>query len=224
MEFSGTFELEGVSPEVAWLVLTDPIAIEKAVPGCEYVRPADEDAHDFDAYEPDQDVATLPEADREAVEQRAFREGESYAARAKIGIGDISPTFESIVTIEEREDLSMKASGRGATFGSEYRMTTSGEVSESDRGAVVEWHVDVDLSGRIAQYNDRVLEAVADKVVNQFADNVQAQIQQVEEAIEEAPVVEPGEATATEPTEATATGDEKPGIVGRIKALLGGGS
>lgn len=186
MEFSGEFELEGVSPEVAWLVLTDPIAIEGAIPGCEYLRHVeDEDDFNFDEYEPDTDLPTLPEADREVVEERAFEEGETYATLTKVGIGDISPTFESVVTIEEREYLSMSASGRGATIGSAFSMTSNATVSETDDGAKVEWEFEVDVTGKIAQMNERVLDSVADKVVNQFFTNIQGEIRDVEHRMED---------------------------------------
>lgn len=174
MKFDGAFELEGVPIEVATLVLMDPRAIERAVPGCEYIVPDDE--HDFDGYEHDSDVELLPQADREVVEARSFVAGTRYVALTRIGVRDINPTFESYVTIDEREAASMRASGRGVTAESEYTMSTAVSIHEKERGSVVEWSIEVLISGRIAQFNDRILQSIANRVIDEFAGNLEAQM------------------------------------------------
>ncbi len=62
VEFDGEFELEGVPPEKAWIVLSDPIAVRNSLKGCRYITPMD-DEFSFDEYEPDEGAETLPEAD-----------------------------------------------------------------------------------------------------------------------------------------------------------------
>ncbi|NIS34305.1 MAG: carbon monoxide dehydrogenase, partial [Actinobacteria bacterium] len=42
MEFNGTFELEGVTEEEAWLALSDPVLIRQALPGCQFLTKVDD--------------------------------------------------------------------------------------------------------------------------------------------------------------------------------------
>lgn len=205
MNFEGAFELESVSPEEAWLVLTDPIAIEHAVPGCKFLRPVEEDDVDFEEYEPP-DLPTLPEADREVVEERTFEADGRYATMVQVSLGDIKPSFNTVITITEREDLSMRATGSGGTIGSEFDMTSGATVSAAEDGSKVEWWADVELSGKIAQYSQQIIETVADRTVTQFVDNIEAKILEVKEA----------EETAGAPAPA-----KSPGVVGRVRQSLG---
>lgn len=175
MEFTGAFELPGVPPAVAVQVLTDPRAIEQAVPGCEYIVP--EEGHDFDAYEHDSTAETLPEADPDAVGTRSFQAGESYVALTRIGVKNINPTFESHVTVEERDGHSMLASGHGSTAESEYTMETTVSIEDTSEGSVVEWAIEVTLSGKIGQFNDIVLRSIGSRVIEDFAENLAAQMQ-----------------------------------------------
>lgn len=175
MEFNGAFELDDVSTDVAALVLLDPRAIERAVPGCEYIVP-DDGTHDFDGYEHDSSAKTLPDADPETVRWRAFEEGKQYVALTRVGVRNINPTFESYVTIDECDAGSMRASGHGATSESEYTMSTNVSIEETADGSSVEWSIEVVISGRIAQFNDRVLASIANRVIAEFADNLEAQM------------------------------------------------
>lgn len=175
MEFNGAFELDGVSAEVATSVLMDPRMIERAVPGCEYIVP-DDDTHDFDEYVHDPDVETLPHADSQVVERRAFEEGTRYVALTRIGVRNINPTFESYIAIDERDGASMRASGHGATSESEYTMSTEVSIHETAEGCLVEWSIEVVITGRIAQFNERVLKSIANRVIDEFADNLEDQM------------------------------------------------
>lgn len=181
MEFSGEFELTGVSPEEAWVVLSDPVAIRDAMPGCKFLTRVDDvEDFNFDDYEPEADPATLPEADIEAVAERTFVEGGTYAALTQIGVGSVKPRFESEVTITEREFPRMEAEGSGDASQSAFAMSSWMEIEETDEGSLVGWGAEADVSGRIAQLGNRVLDPVADKVVNNFFGNVQEQMQAVE--------------------------------------------
>ncbi|MFB6360127.1 MAG: carbon monoxide dehydrogenase, partial [Halobacteriales archaeon] len=68
MEFNGTFDLDGVTQEEAWLALSDPIMIRRALPGCQFLTAVDDpDDVDFDALAdsatPDDELPpVLPEA------------------------------------------------------------------------------------------------------------------------------------------------------------------
>lgn len=201
MEFSGEFELEGVSAEEAWLVMSDPVAVRKALPGCKFLTRVEDDDFNFDEYEPEEAVPTLPEADPEDVAERAFREGEKYAALMKVGVGSVKPEFEAWVTIDERdgENRTMRASGSGSSSGSAFEMTSRMTISETEAGSKIEWTAEADISGRIAQMGQRLLNPVANKVVNQFFNNIEEQMQ-----------------AAVEETEGGAGG-----LSGRVRDLLG---
>jgi len=199
MEFNGEFELEGVSAEEAWLVMSDPVAVRKALPGCKFLTRVEGEDFNFDEYEPEEGVATLPEADPEDVAERAFREGETYAALMKVGVGSVKPEFEAWVTIDEREFPEMRASGSGSSSGSAFEMTSSMTISETETGSKIEWTAEADISGRIAQMGQRLLNPVANKVVNQFFNNIEEQMQA---AVEE-------------------TGGGDGGLSGRVRDLLG---
>jgi carbon monoxide dehydrogenase subunit G len=181
MEFSGSFELKGIAPDDAWVMLSDPIAVRNALKGCQYITPMDDD-FSFDDYEPDADVETLPEADPEVVAERVFREGTTYAALMQVGVGSVKPRFETQITIEERdgEDFRMVATGTGSASGSSFEMEAWMDIDETETGSRIEWGAEADVSGRIAQLGGRVINPVADKIVNKFFSNIEQQMTDVE--------------------------------------------
>lgn len=175
MEFNGTFEIEDASPEEVWLALSDPVLIKHALPGCQFLVPVEDDP-DFDTlrseHEGRDDPATLPDADPETIFDRAFEEGERYAAEVGISVGSVNPTFETIVTIEERSFPSMTATGEGASTGSSFELRSGMTVTETSAGSTVEWWVETDVFGRIAQLGQRVMKPVANQVIGRFFDAV----------------------------------------------------
>lgn len=182
MEFSGEFELEGIEPEEAWIVLSDPVAVRDALKGCRYIVPIEDDGFNFDEYEPEEDVPTLPDVDPDVVVERAFEEGGEYAALMQIGVGSVKPRFETRVTITEREFPRMVATGGGAASDSSFEMESGMTILETDDGSKVEWWTGTEVTGRIAQLGGRVLNPVADKIVTQFFTNVQQQMSDVDES------------------------------------------
>lgn len=183
MEFSGEFELESASPEEAWVMLSDPIAVCNALKGCRYIAEKDEE-FSFEDYEPQEDVATLPEADLDEVTDRTLQEGVTYAALLEVGVGSVKPRFETEVTIQEREFPRMVATGSGSASSSSFQMESWMEISETDTGTLVEWASEADVSGRVAQLGGRVLNPVADKIVNDFFSSIEQQMIEVEESEE----------------------------------------
>lgn len=217
MEFNGEFELEGVSTEEAWLVLSDPVAVQQALPGCKFLTRIEGEGFNFDEYEPEEDTGTLPDVP-EVVAERAFTTDEEYAALMQVGVGSIKPNFETRVTIDERDYPSMHASGRGSSSGSAFTMTASMTVSETDDGASVEWTAETDISGRVAQMGQRVLNPVANKVVNQFFNNIEEQMLALREQTTKEADTEGREAEETH-TESRDTG-EKTRFANRIREVL----
>jgi carbon monoxide dehydrogenase subunit G len=203
MEFSGTFELEDTTTEEVWLALSDPVMIEHALPGCEFlVEVADTDP-DFDTlrdeYE-DRDVE--PTSDPEAIAERAFEEGSHYAGIVAISIGPVNPTFETVVTIDERDQPYMEASGEGSAGDSSFEMTSWMDLTDVDDGVEVDWSTEADVFGRIAGMGQRVINPAANQVVKRFFSSVQDEISERE-------IAEGGEVDAAE------SNDDR-GIVDRI--------
>ncbi|WP_202614503.1 CoxG family protein [Halostella litorea] len=184
MEFDGEFELEDVPPDKAWVVLSDPIAVRNALKGCKYITPMDDD-FEWDSYEPEEDVETLPEADPEVVAARAFKEGQQYAALMQVGVGSVKPKFETTVTIEDRdeENFEMTAVGSGSASSSGFSMESGMRIHELEDGdgSRIEWWTEADISGRIAQLGGRVINPVANKIVNNFFGAIESEMTEVEE-------------------------------------------
>lgn len=185
MEFNGTFELEGVTPEEAWLALSDPVMIKNALPGCQFLVKVEDDDVDFDALreemEGQADPPTLPEADPEDVAERALEEGGRYAALTEIGVGSVKPSFRTIVTITKRDFPEMEARGEGDASNSSFEMNSGMTLEETDDGVAINWWAEADVFGRIAQMGQRVINPVANRVVNRFFSQVEAQLSEVSE-------------------------------------------
>lgn len=184
MEFSDTFEIEDTTPEEAWLALSDPVMIKEALPGCQFLTRVEDDDPDFDALRErtadDEDPPTLPEADPEDIAERAFEEGAHYAALMEIGVGSVKPSFETVVTIAEREFPEMAAEGEGSASNSSFELEAGMTLAETEDGVAVDWHAQTDVFGRVAQMGQRVINPVANRVVNRFFGNIEEQLRDVE--------------------------------------------
>ena len=185
MEFSGTFELEDVTAEEVWLALSDPVMVKQSLPGTQFlVRVEDEDV-DFDALrereEGKEDPPILPEADPEDVAERAFEEGGRYAALIEVSVGSVSPSFETVVTITKREFPEMRAEGEGSAANSSFEMDSGMTLEDTDDGVAVEWWAEADVFGRVAQMGQRVINPVANRVVNRFFDGIADNLRDVSE-------------------------------------------
>ncbi|MFB6096147.1 MAG: CoxG family protein [Haloferacaceae archaeon] len=182
MQFNGTFELEGASTEEVWLALSDPYMVKHALPGCQFLLEVEGEEADWEelrerAAAAGEDPETLPDADPEDVAARAFEEGGRYAALMELSVGSVSPSFETVVTITEREYPVMNATGEGSAANSSFEMDSGMTLSETDDGVAVEWWTEADVFGRIAQMGQRVLNPVANRVVNRFFGNIEDELQ-----------------------------------------------
>lgn len=183
MKFSGTFTLEDATTEEVWLALSDPVMIKNALPGCRFLVQVDEEGPDFDALEAEaakrEDPPILPEADPEDIAERAFVENGRYAALAQLSVGSVNPRFETIVTIDRRDFPEMEASGEGSSSDSSFEMESGMTLSETDEGVEVDWWAETGVFGNIANIGQRVINPVANRVVNKFFKQVQDQLQAV---------------------------------------------
>jgi carbon monoxide dehydrogenase subunit G len=207
VEFSGTFELEDTTTEEVWLALSDPVMIEHALPGCKFLVEVEEENPDFDALREEHEGREVePTSDPEVIAERAFEEGNRYAGVIQIGIGPVNPTFETVVTIDERDQPYMEASGEGSAGDSSFEMTSWMDLSDTDDGVAVEWHTEADVFGRIAQMGQRVINPAANQVVKRFFSSIQDEIR-------ERSIAEGGEVEVANPDESDA---ENEGLVNRI--------
>jgi carbon monoxide dehydrogenase subunit G len=185
MNFDGTFELDGITAEEVWLALSDPHMIKTALPGCKFLVEVDGEAdfdHLRDATADAESPPILPDATPEDVAERAFVEGSTYAALIELGVGSVKPSFETEMTITEREFPRMSASGEGTAANSSFEMSAWMELEETDDGVAVEWAAEADVFGRIAQLGGRVINPVANRVVNEFFDSVADRLKEVSDA------------------------------------------
>ena len=181
MKFSGTFKLEDTTTEEVWLALSDPVMIESALPGCQFLVQVEEGTVDFDALRKEYAGRDLePSSDPEVIAERAFVEGERYAAVIQIGVGPVNPTFETVVTIDHRDQPVMNASGEGSAGDSSFEMASGMELSEIDNEVGVNWETEADVFGRIAQMGQRVINPAANQVVKRFFSSVQSEIRKRE--------------------------------------------
>jgi carbon monoxide dehydrogenase subunit G len=177
MDFNGTFELEETTVDEVWLALSDPVLVRNALPGCEFLVPVEDENPDFDAlHEEAADRDEEPTADPETIMDRAFEEDGRYAAVMGISVGPVNPTFETVVLIDTREYPSMRASGEGSAGNSSFEMTSGMELTETDDGVAVEWDADADIFGKIASMGQRVVNPVANKVVQRFFSAIQEEL------------------------------------------------
>ena len=184
MEFDGTFGLDDVTTEEVWLALSDPVMIENALPGCQFLVEVDDpDDVDFEALEEaaadEENPPTLPEADPEDVAERGLVEGGHYAALVQVGVGSVKPRFETVVTIDRREFPEMDASGQGSASDSSFEMDSGMTLVETENGVDVEWWTEADVFGRVAQMGQRVIHPVANRVVGRFFKQVQKELSDV---------------------------------------------
>lgn len=177
MQFNGTFELEDATVDEVWLALSDPVLIAEALPGCEFLLHVEDEDVDFDALEERAAARDEePTGDPEVIAERAFQEGETYAALIQVSVGPVNPTFETVVTIDERDRPRMHASGEGSSGDSSFEMSSGMTLSESDDGVVVDWETDADVFGRVAGMGQRVVSPVANRLVKRFFSSVQDEL------------------------------------------------
>lgn len=178
MRINGTIELEDTSKEEVWLALSDPALIKNALPGCKFLLEVTAKNPDFDelrkrAEGKDWEISMDPDV----VSERSIEQGDRYAALMEISVGSVSPSFESVVTIDERKFPKMKASGTGEASSSSFEMESGIHLKESDGGVRIEWWAKAEIFGRIAQMGQRVIKPVANRVVNRFFQRVQDQLE-----------------------------------------------
>lgn len=209
MHFDGTFELDGTTREEVWLALSDPILVRNALPGCEFLVEVDDPDPDFEELrEANADRDWETSMDPNVVAERSFEEGGHYAALMEISVGSVNPSFETVVTITDREFPDMLAEGQGESGNSSFEMESGMSLEEVDDSVGVEWWTEADVFGRISQMGQRMINPVANRVVKRFFQRVQDQVEEM---------------GAEDPAETSPEGHSEPdaGLTNRIRDRMG---
>ena len=148
MEFDNSFEVP-LPPAQAWPVLMDIKRIAPCMPGAELTEVVDE---------------------------------KTYKGKIGVRLGPVALTFAGTVTFEEIDNANhsarVKAQGTDAKGRGGANATASFRVEPAAGGSKVLVHTDLALSGSVAQYGRGVgmIQATATQIMNQFANNLKAQL------------------------------------------------
>lgn len=129
------------------------------------------------------------------------QESESeMSATVAVGVGSVKPTFDVDMVVVEADRpnrLVMNAGGDASrnSFETVAEMTLE---EREDGGTHVDWHAEAAVSGLIASLGQRALGSVADRLVNNFFEDLE---DLADEGV-------PAESKISEKPEATATLDE----------------
>jgi uncharacterized protein len=176
VEFDNSFEVP-LPPAQAWTVLMDIRRIAPCMPGAELTEVVDE---------------------------------RNYKGKVAVRLGPVALAFAGVVTFEEINNAShtarLKAQGTDAKGRGGANAVASFHVEEGPGGgSKVLVHTDLALSGSVAQYGRGVgmIQATAAQIMNQFANNLKAQIAR-EGVTVDAPPLSPASAHEP-PTDAPST-------------------
>jgi carbon monoxide dehydrogenase subunit G len=105
------------------------------------------------------------------------QESESeLSATISVGVGSVKPTFDVDMTVVEADRpnrLVMEAGGDASRNSFETVAEMTLEETE-DGGTHATWHAETNVSGLIASLGQRALGSVADRLVNNFFDDLEA--------------------------------------------------
>ena len=138
----GGVQLLAASPTQVWQTLLDPRHLQASIPGCESL------------------VQTSPE---------------TYEATVKVGLGPLSVRFKTGVLLRDQrppQSLTLIFQGNAGALGS-GQGTSQVRFEVADAGHTrLHWWVQVQLSGRLAQFGNRLVEATARKLSGEFFDRI----------------------------------------------------
>jgi uncharacterized protein len=130
----------------AWAVLTDIEEIAPCMPGAE-----------------------LTEVD-----------GDTYHGLVKIKVGPITAQYQGTALLTEKDEAAhrvvLKASGRDARGQGNAAALVTATMAEQGDGTLVSIITDLTISGRVAQFGRGVMHDVSAKLLQQFVDNLEADV------------------------------------------------
>jgi len=137
-------------------------------------------------------------------------EGSEYRGIVKIKVGPITAQYKGAATFAEKNDDEYRAvldakgrDTRGAGNAAAVITATLEEVSDST--ARVNVHTDLKVTGKVAQFGRGVMADVSAKLMGQFADNLEAMLEE-----EPAPAPEAAPAAASVPADNAAASSSGP--------------
>lgn len=149
MEFDNSFEVP-LKPAEAWTVLMDIRRIAPCMPGAELTEVVDD---------------------------------KNYKGKVAVRLGPVALAFAGLVTFEEIDNANrtarVKAQGTDTKGRGGANAMASFRIEDAPNGgSKVLVHTDLNLSGSVAQYGRGVgmIQTTAAQIMNQFANNLKAQI------------------------------------------------
>lgn len=148
MEFDNSFDVP-LPPAEAWPILMDIQRIAPCMPGAELTDVVDD---------------------------------KTYKGKIGVRLGPVALAFAGVVVFEEIDNVSrrarVKAQGTDAKGRGGASATATFRVEPVAGGSKVLVHTDLALSGAVAQYGRGVgmIQATAAQIINQFANNLKAQL------------------------------------------------
>lgn len=105
-------------------------------------------------------------------------------ATLSVGVGSVKPTFDVDAVVTENEKprkLGVRASGEASR--NSFSVTAEQElISNGENSTKVQWHAKAEVSGMIASLGERALDSVTDRLVNEFFNDLEREIEKGTEA------------------------------------------
>ena len=171
------------SMEEAWALLTDIPAIAPCLPGAKLI---------------DQD-------------------GDTYEGTMKVKVGPIVAEYSGTATVVEMNEtdrtVKLTASGRDKRGAGNASADIFASMVEDDGGTTVSIATDLKVAGKVAQFGRGAMADISKKLLGQFAECIEAKLQQVDvvdEAVTEPETVEApnDEAQTSAPEPEVSVGDD----------------
>ena len=97
-------------------------------------------------------------------------------ATITVGVGSVKPTFDVDMTVVEadRPNRLVMEAGGDASRNSFETVAEMDLVSNGNGGTTATWHAETNVSGLIASLGQRALGSVAERIVNNFFEDLEA--------------------------------------------------
>lgn len=107
-------------------------------------------------------------------------EGDEYRGIVKVKVGPIQAQYKGTATLVETDETAgkmvMKASGRDTRGQGNASATITLTMTADGSGTKVNANTDLTISGKVAQFGRGVLADVSSKLIGQFVDNLEADL------------------------------------------------
>jgi uncharacterized protein len=107
-------------------------------------------------------------------------DGDTYHGLVKIKVGPITAQYQGTALLTEKDESAhrvvMKASGRDARGQGNAAALVTATMTEQGDGTLVSINTDLTVSGRVAQFGRGVMHDVSAKLLQQFVDNLEADV------------------------------------------------